>query len=690
MVNILNVLISLVKKDLKILMRSKLSTFLILFGPFLLIFIIGTAFQSMNWHGINVGVYSQEYTPAAESLLNNLKVSQEIMVYKIPTLEKCKQKVETSELHICISLPNLNIGNNMTTGKIQMYVDYSRLNLAFALVDMMSGTIGKEKDRISLELTRTLIEKLQEVVEAVHQNSLFLDNFTGFGDDFSTKLESMQTDLAALDVDFNLSDLDLEGFADKINATVDQVKVLQELGNQSLTANRVLLDTLNNRIDSSEENLGNLMVQLDETETTLQGINEGCTEQLNTLIVVFIALKINDFSCETWESTYQEYFNGLRDYELSTLEEGDTTDTYGPLIASTDATCMCLTDLVPLRENIQGIKQTLEQEQDFTEVRLAIHESEGALTESSEFLASFEENIQSEVETISNQINDFKNLANSTKDDLTAARRLKENAEVEIGFIRTNLDSNLEYIDLVNEEIKGIDSSLTLFTNVRAEEVVQPITTQLIDLHSEKSTTFLMYPTLMILIMMLVGILAASTMVLAEKKTRASIRNFVTPIKPVMFLIGTYITNLIVLMTQLAFILLVGYFFFNIPIFDNFMLSGLVLFLIATTFILMGMFIGYIFVSDEIATLVAILTSISFLVFSGSLILPLEAMSENIASIAQFNPFVIGEAALRKAFVINLGVSNFITELGILLLYVVVLLALVFYAQKINKIRQSK
>ncbi len=97
------------------------------------------------------------------------------------------------------------------------------------------------------------------------------------------------------------------------------------------------------------------------------------------------------------------------------------------------------------------------------------------------------------------------------------------------------------------------------------------------------------------------------------------------------------------------------------------------------------MFIGYLFSSEETGTLASISLASIFLLFS-SFLIPLESLSKSVATIAQYNPFVLSENVLRQLLIFGKGFS-FSLDLILLGVYVLVCAVLVYLAQEIDRRR---
>ena len=69
-------LIEIIKKNLRLLIRSKSSALIVLFGPLLLILLISMAFNTSSLYDIKIGTYSDSYSELSNSIINNLNKNE--------------------------------------------------------------------------------------------------------------------------------------------------------------------------------------------------------------------------------------------------------------------------------------------------------------------------------------------------------------------------------------------------------------------------------------------------------------------------------------------------------------------------------------------------------------------------------------------------------------------------------------
>ena len=106
-------LFTLIKKNFKLLLRSKSSALIILIGPLLIMLLTGLAFNNTNVYSINIGIFSKDYTELTNSFIEKLRTEQ-FTALKTPSEEICINKVKEGHIHICVIFPeNLTINQEI-------------------------------------------------------------------------------------------------------------------------------------------------------------------------------------------------------------------------------------------------------------------------------------------------------------------------------------------------------------------------------------------------------------------------------------------------------------------------------------------------------------------------------------------------------------------------------------------------
>lgn len=276
------------------------------------------------------------------------------------------------------------------------------------------------------------------------------------------------------------------------------------------------------------------------------------------------------------------------------------------------------------------------------------------------------------VETFNTKTGDVGSYSNSINDNLKSAQDQMDDMISSMILMQVQLaqaTGNIEGIDLEN-----------------TANLVAPIKTNINTVASEKSPLLYMFPTLLVMVIMLVSTMLAGTLVVMEKTSSAFFRNFVTPTADMTFIMGTFITNIIIVFSQVFLILLVSHFVFDTNIIGNSATIITCVLIIASLFTLIGMMLGYLVSTPELVTMGGIGISSLFIMMSGVLF-PLEQVPESMMKFISLNPVLMGESILRKAIVFDTPLLNEVIMRDVFLLLGLTIgcFILVVIIQKIKK-----
>ncbi len=236
-----------------------------------------------------------------------------------------------------------------------------------------------------------------------------------------------------------------------------------------------------------------------------------------------------------------------------------------------------------------------------------------------------------------------------------------------------------EFSDVLGQ-IEGIDAE-------GARNITAPVTTEIEPVVAERAPLSYMFPTLLVMVIMLVSIMLAGTLVVMEKTSNSFFRNFVTPTADISFISGIFFTNVIVTLAQTLLIILVASLVFGGAVLVNIPTIAVSLLVIAAFFTLLGMLLGYLFNTQEMVSLSGITIGSLFIMLSG-VIIPLEQMPEYMIEYSSYNPLVLGESIMRNAIIFH---SNLINEtiIGNILLLIGFSLILLFFVIMVQKMKKE-
>ena len=245
-------------------------------------------------------------------------------------------------------------------------------------------------------------------------------------------------------------------------------------------------------------------------------------------------------------------------------------------------------------------------------------------------------------------------------------------------------DSNKVSIAKIENTFGIIKQDINSIKETGVGKIVNPINAEIKPITTQKTHLNFIFPTLLIMVIMFVSILLSSTLEIREKTSKVYFKNFITPTSETSFILGNYITNLIIVLFQTGILLSFAYFFFKENITSSLVLAIPALFLTTSLFIFLGISLGNIFKSEETNTIAVI--SLGFiLLFFSSAILPIETLPAVIKSIAQFNPFYIAETLLNKILLFQASLKNTSEQFILLSTYFISSIFIAFIVKKFTR-----
>ena len=259
--------------------------------------------------------------------------------------------------------------------------------------------------------------------------------------------------------------------------------------------------------------------------------------------------------------------------------------------------------------------------------------------------------------------------------DIADQSSTRDNVLTSISSLKEDISANNQRIQDVKDSTDSIITKIEAIEVTDVDSIVSPIKTVTKPISREKTHINYLFPTLIMMIVMFVSLLLSSITVIREKISSAYFRNFISPTNSGIFVLATYLTNILIITVQLIVV-------FGVMMAINPSLAStlsnvsLAILLITTVFILLGMIVGYVFTSEETATVGAISLGTVLLFFSNTII-PLETLPTTIKNIANFNIFVIGESILRKLILFESSLKAISKEISILLAYMFIFIAII-------------
>lgn len=534
---------------------------MLIVGPLLVILLVGLAFNNSDTYQLSIGAYSPEYSELSEDLIVSL--GNQFAVQKFLDSDTCISKVKEGDTNICLYFsPNLTVDSDMEN-EIKIYVDYSKFNLAWMVIDTVNKQVSSTSTLVTKDLTTVMLEKI------------------GFAQDELAKDKEMLAELATSNTDMKAGIATVKYHVDSQDLSFDQDKI----GTSDISEVSAKMQ------DQAKYLIVDLRATLDKVKR-----------------------RINDYNISSEE----------RDEMLESIEQSEN--------------------------KIKTMESQFDGKD--AEIQETIGEIDGYMTK----LAS----------------------------QLRSAQTNRAEMYPEIKMVESTLASNIVEIMKIQQSFESMGKGFDKLQVKDAASIAMPIQTAIEPIASEKTHFNYLYPALIVLLVMFVSILLSSTQVVMDRNSKAFVRNLVTPVKDITFIFATYLTSLILIGAQLVVVFFVSYLFLDNQFAKNLFATGIVMYFVATLFILLGMAIGYFFAKQDAVTLAGVSVGAVMMLFSG-IILPLESMPTIARQIANYNPFVIAENLVRKSLIFNYGLGDLLSSIGIIALYCAVTFGVIMLGHTLLK-----
>jgi ABC-type multidrug transport system permease subunit len=296
------------KKNLKLLMRSKTSMLVVVFGPLMIMLLVGFAFNNNTTSKLNIGYYASEKTELTNSFVTALSGNPNFLLLEYTSDSQCINMIEQGKAHLCIIFPdNFKIDNN-NTNELQFYVDQSRANFVYAVIDTVSTKIDLTSSQLSYQMTNDLITVIDNTKKSNNEQLARIIKVKTAIDDITKDLDGVQSNLDKLD--FSATNVDVA----PVNALSTKIKTntnnLKTEANTLVTNGQTAYNLLNDATNTTARN--NFKTQLDASKANIVTYTNTSDTDMASLLSTLTTLssdvdklnqKLNDAKSATGSSS---------------------------------------------------------------------------------------------------------------------------------------------------------------------------------------------------------------------------------------------------------------------------------------------------------------------------------------------------------------------------------------------------
>jgi ABC-type multidrug transport system permease subunit len=276
-------ILTIIWKNLKLLLRSRISALIILLGPLVIILLVSLAFNSSEDAKVNVGYYSPQYNDLTLSfveVLNNSKYS----LHQYDSIEECKTSLGTGKAHLCISFPSdFRIENNRAN-QIDFFVDNSKINFFQSVVDSIEFDFNKHALSLTTGMTKELLSKLNQTSGELYDKASIITELKAENADIKKDIEDVEANIKAMNLGFQYDAFGVADFQKSSTGLSGQYDQMRAIAQNAIKEARSVVSDVHNFADDvnlTDDEQDELDSILNSTKTEITSIENSLNTASN-------------------------------------------------------------------------------------------------------------------------------------------------------------------------------------------------------------------------------------------------------------------------------------------------------------------------------------------------------------------------------------------------------------------------
>jgi ABC-type multidrug transport system permease subunit len=228
-------LLSIIKKNFLLLVHSKISSLILIFGPIFLILLVGAGLGNAGLRDIQASIYIFEESEFTSLFLQDLN-EKSFNFQKSQTLEQCKSDVKNGESSLCIEMiysdvdipseleidpliaKELGIGYSMI-----MHVDFSKQRIVWGIMSNVDSSVNSFSAELRDELSESLKEKINNYSYDIDDKIDKIDLAISYLDNSNIYFQEIDYQIQTYENDMNILDERINDLGDEINRLPNSV-----------------------------------------------------------------------------------------------------------------------------------------------------------------------------------------------------------------------------------------------------------------------------------------------------------------------------------------------------------------------------------------------------------------------------------------------------------------------------------
>ncbi len=268
--------IQTIKKNLKVLLKNKLSLVILFLGPILIISIMGFFYYNSNVYNINIGInYPDEKNNTDINLFITSIKNSGFNIIEYKDINLCSESIKGGVVHACIVFPEgFKIEENKTN-QITVKLDGSKGDIISITENLLLDQIAKASEEIQIKYTQDLINAVEFSENQTLTQKDNLQKLKIVNSKIKNSNSEIEKQLVQLTFTFRpekMGVLDVESRIDSFNTSMfNFIESTIEILNQSDTYLSNISFILSSSNESENNELRNLVDDTqDEVRTAIQ------------------------------------------------------------------------------------------------------------------------------------------------------------------------------------------------------------------------------------------------------------------------------------------------------------------------------------------------------------------------------------------------------------------------------------
>ena len=213
-------LAALVKRDFRLLARSKSSSAVILLGPLLVILVVGVVFSGAGGSDARIGVVSGGFEDAS---LYEDRLAESFVLSSYDDVSGCVSAVQRGVVVACVEF-----GSSARTASL--HVDPTDVSIVYLIIDQVTGVLDEQSGELRSGLTQTLLSVVSDASSVVGSQEESLSSVVEELEGFAAELADVRSGIGELVVE---SDLDAGGAGSTVEDVFDSYDVFVSIADSA-------------------------------------------------------------------------------------------------------------------------------------------------------------------------------------------------------------------------------------------------------------------------------------------------------------------------------------------------------------------------------------------------------------------------------------------------------------------------